>query len=70
MKNYIDEDLYDIELGTTSKLYAINIREGDTKDSGLCYCYVKIKNDWILFNDNYTNFKNPNYCLGTVVGLY
>ena len=68
--NYVDEDLYDINLGTTYTLFAINIREGSAKYSGHCYSYVKVENDWVCFNDNYTQIKEPNFCLNSVAGLY
>ena len=70
LRDYIDTDLYDIKLGTTFKLYAINIRQGSTIHSGHCYSYVKVDNDWICFNDSYAHHENPTYSLDTVVGLY
>ena len=70
LKNYVEEDLYDINLGTRYKLFAINIREGSTKSSGHCYCYVKVGNDWICFNDSDSKIEQPIYCLNSVVGLY
>ena len=57
-------------MGTTYKLFAINIRQGSTTYSGHCYCYVKIENDWICFNDSYAHYEKPNYCSNSVVGLY
>jgi hypothetical protein len=70
LKDYIDQDLYDIKLGTTFKLFGINIRQGSTIHSGHCYSYVKVDNDWICFNDSYAHYENPVYSLNTVVGLY
>ena len=70
LKNYVEEDLYDINLGTRYKLFAINIREGSTKSSGHCYCYVKVGNVWVCFNDSYCKIEEPIYCLNSVVGLY
>lgn len=70
LKNYIDKDLYNINLGTTYKLYGINIRQGSTKYSGHCYSFIKIGNDWFCFNDSYAHSENPKYCLNSVVGLY
>lgn len=70
MKNYVDNELYDLNFGTSYTLYAINIRAGYEKYSGHCYSYVKVDNDWICFNDNSTNYEKPYYILESVVGLY
>lgn len=70
LKNYIDEDLYDYKLGTSYKLFAINIREGSSKSSGHCYCYVKVENDWICFNDSQIHDIKSSFSLRSVVGLY
>ena len=70
LKNYIDDDLYDLKLGTTYELFAINIRQGITKSSGHCYSYVKVENDWICFNDSSTNYEKPRFSSSSVVGLY
>ena len=70
LKNYIDIDLYGINLGTKYRLFAINIREGDTKYSGHCYSYVKVENNWVCYNDNVVYEKCPKYSLNSVVGLY
>ena len=70
LQNYVEEDLYDINLGTRYKLFAINIREGSTISSGHCYSYVKVGNDWVCFNDSYCKIEKPIYCLNSVVGLY
>lgn len=70
LKNYIDKDLYDFSLGTTYKIYAINIRQGSTKASGHCYSYVKVENEWICFNDSYTCLENPKFSSNSVAGLY
>ncbi len=70
LKDYIDEDLYDIKLGTTYKLYAINVRQGSTIYSGHCYSYVKVDNDWVCFNDSYAHCEKPVYSMNAVVGLY
>ena len=47
LQNYIEKDLFDNNLGTKYKLYAINLRIVYTKSSGNCYSYVKVKNEWI-----------------------
>ena len=70
MRNYIDEDLYDIKLGTKYNLYSINIREGNEKSFGHCFSYVKVGKDWICFNDNHTNLEKPKFSLENVIGLY
>ena len=70
LKNYVENDLYDINLGTKYTLFAINIREGSTKYSGHCYSYVKVENDWVCFNDNDSKIEQPLYCLNSVVDLY
>lgn len=70
LKDYVDTDLFNINSGTTYKLYAINIRQGSTIHWGHCYSYVKVDNDWICFNDSYAHHENPNYSLDAVVGLY
>ena len=70
LKDYIDKDLYDIKLGTTYKLYAINVRQGSTIHSGHCYSYVKVDNDWVCFNDSYAHCEKPFYSMSAVVGLY
>ena len=70
LKNYIDKDLYGINLGTKYTLFAINIREGDTIYSGHCYSYVKVENSWVCYNDNVVYEKCPKYSLNSVVGLY
>ena len=70
LKDYIEKDLFNNNLGTKYKLYAINIREGQNKKSGHCYCYVKVKNDWICFNDSVAYKENPHFKLNSVAGLY
>jgi hypothetical protein len=70
LKNYVEKDLFENNLGTKYKLYAINIREGYTKSSGHCYSYVKVKNEWICFNDISTHKEIPSFNSRTVAGLY
>ena len=70
LKDYIEKDLFNNDLGTRYKLYAINIREGQNKKSGHCYCYVKVKDEWIYFNDSVANKVNPSFDLNSVAGLY
>ena len=70
LRNYIDQDLYNGKLGTSFRLFAINLREGCTKSSGHCYSFVKVENDWICYNDSEANKQIPSYSLNSVVGLY
>lgn len=70
LNKYIDFDLYDTNLGTTYKLYAINLRYGNTKSSGHCYSYVKVNDIWFCYNDTSVLQENPKYDLDSVVGLY
>ena len=70
LQNYIEKDLFDNNLGTKYKLYAINVRVGYTKSSGHCYSYVKVKNEWICFNDTSAYKSNPSFNLNSVAGLY
>ena len=70
LKKYIDKDLYNINLGTRYKLFGINIRQGSTKYSGHCYSYVRVKNEWICYNDRDAHKENPNFTLNSVAGLY
>ena len=66
LQNYIEKDLFDNNLGTKYKLYAINVRVGYTKSSGHCYSYVKVKNEWICFNDTREYKSNPSFNLNSV----
>ena len=66
LQNYIEKDLFDNNLGTKYKLYAINVRVGYTKSSGHCYSYVKVKNEWICFNDTRGYKSNPSFNLNSV----
>lgn len=70
VKNYVEKDLFDNNLGTKYKLYAINVRDGYTKSSGHCYSYVKVKNEWICYNDTSAHKENPSFNLNNVAGLY
>lgn len=66
LQNYIEKDLFDNNLGTKYKLYAINLRVVYTKSSGNCYSYVKEKNEWICFNDTREYKSNPSFNLNSV----
>ena len=68
--DYVDNDLIDRNTGTKYKLFAINIRQGYTKTSGHCYSYVKVKNEWICYNDSDAHPEKPSFNLNKVAGLY
>lgn len=68
--NFIDKDLVNGKIGTIYKLYAINIRQGFSKSFGHCFSYVRVKNEWICFNDSYVHKGKPSFNLNNVVGLY
>jgi ubiquitin C-terminal hydrolase len=70
LKDYIDKDLCDQNLGTKYKLFGINIREGTTKNFGHCYSYVKVNEEWICYNDCDAHKEKPSFTLNSVVGLY
>ena len=70
LKEYIDKDLCDQNLGTKYKIFGINIREGNTKNFGHCYSYVKVNKEWICYNDSAVKKEKPSFTLNSVVGLY
>ena len=70
LNDYVDNDLIDRNTGTKYKLFAINIRQGYTKTSGHCYSYVKVKNEWICYNDSDAHPEKPSFNLNKVAGLY
>ena len=70
LKDYVEKDLFDGNIGTKYKLFAINIRQGYTKTSGHCYSYVKVKNEWICYNDSDARPEKPSFNLNKVAGLY
>jgi len=70
LKNYLETDLFNNNLETKYKLYTINIREGLTKTFGHCFSYVKVKNEWICYNDSFVHKKKPSFNLNSVAGLY
>ncbi len=70
LKDYVEKDLFDKNVITKYELFAINIRQGFTKTSGHCYSYVKVKNEWICYNDTSAHPEKPNYTSNKVAGLY
>lgn len=70
LKDYIDYDLFNNNLGTRYRLFAVNCRVGSTKTSGHCFSYIKIINDWVCFNDKDAHMEKPKLSLDSVVGLY
>lgn len=70
LKEYIDKDLCDQNLGTKYYIFGINIREGNTKNFGHCYSYVKVNKEWICYNDSTVKKEKPSFTLNSVVGLY
>ena len=59
MKYYVDPSLNSIK--TEYELFAINIRFGETQNSGHEICQVKRKNKWFEFNDTDRYPKTKDY---------
>ena len=55
---------------TKYKLYAINEKIGNHKSSGHYYCFIKLKDNWYLFDDSIIEKTNPNFNSKNVVGIF
>ena len=69
LSEYIDKDLIN-KRNFKYKLFAINEKEGNSKSNGHYYCFIKIDDDWYLFDDEYVTKKTPNFTSRNAVGLF
>ena len=67
--DYIDKDLINKQ-NLKYKLFAINEKNGKSKLNGHYYSFIKIGNNWYLFNDETVIEKEPNLASNNVVGLF
>ena len=71
LKDYMSHNIINKNYPYTKyTLYAINNCQGDSKEFGHCYSYIKIKQKWFKFNDNKVEEKNPSFASNNVVGLF
>ena len=77
LKKYIDNDLIYIHSGknknnnkTKYKLFAVNVKKGNTDYNGHYYCYIYIKQKWYLFSDEKVEEHKANLSSKEVVGLF
>jgi len=74
ISSYTDKDLIKKNDCLKYKLFAINEKEGFSKEYGHYYCSIKLKNQWFLFNDKKVNLVekmiNNSYYSKNVVGLF
>ena len=70
VNQFIDKDILNDKKSNIYKLFAINECLGHTRFSGHCYSYIKIKDEWYKFNDDYVSRQTPEFSSNYVVGLY
>ena len=69
LSEYIDKDLIN-KRNFKYKLFAINEKKGNSKSNGHYYCFIKIDDNWYLFDDEYVTKKTPNFTSKNAVGLF
>jgi len=61
VEEFMDKDFGDYKENTKYDLYAINMCDGYSKNSGHYYSYIKIKDNWHCFNDSICNKMEPDF---------
>jgi hypothetical protein len=70
VNQFIDKDILNDKKSNIYKLFAVNECIGHTRLSGHCYSYIKIKDEWYKFNDDFVSRQSPDFSSNYVVGLY
>ena len=64
------ENIDDREIKTNYELFGINLKCGNSKYNGHCFCYLNINNAWYVFEDKRVEKEEPRFSSENVIGLF